>query len=292
MIFLNNFRMNGMFRPPNLFGMRTPVRNYHQTAAQTSSDCIRETNDAVDHSSHPCTQQTEGYPSSCNCQNSGDCQNSYDCQNSCDCQTSCDGMPVPMEVRGIQGPMGPRGKPGPPGCPGERGEQGPQGVTGPQGPQGATGPMGPRGEPGARGPAGPPGYPQNSIFASFSGQELMIPERARLPLKIEIPDITMNISLSDDYSIALTPGYYSMSYYISAVMKRHCFIKLTPILNKQKQTLYTAYAEASNRKEMLVISRSFIIEIPDSSVLLFAWHSSAGAVRINMDLSIEKLCRQ
>lgn len=188
--------------------------------------------------------------------------------------------------------MGPRGESGPPGCPGERGETGPQGVTGPQGPQGATGPMGPRGEPGPRGPAGPPGYPQNSIFASFADKELIIPERASIPLKMEIPDITQNISLCDSSSIALTPGYYIISYYISTMMRRPGFIKLTPIFNDCKQTMYTAYAEAVKRKEMLVIARYFIIEIPTGSRLFFAWHSSAGVSKINMNLSIVKLYRQ
>lgn len=193
---------------------------------------------------------------------------------------------------GPMGPQGPRGEPGPPGCPGERGETGPQGVTGPQGPQGATGPQGPRGEPGARGPAGPPGYPQNSIFASFLGRELILPESASLPLKIEIPDSTQNISLCDPYSVGLTPGYYAVSYYISAVMKRHGFIKITPVFNDCRQTAYASYAEAARRKEMVVLSRYFIIEIPAASALFFAWHSSEGASRINMNLSIEKLCRQ
>jgi BclB C-terminal domain-containing protein len=66
--------------------------------------------------------------------------------------------------------------------------------------------MGPRGEPGPRGPAGPPGYPQNSIFASFSGKELIMPESASLPLKIQIPDITQNISLFAGTLISLTPA--------------------------------------------------------------------------------------
>ena len=260
-----------------------------------------------DDSRNPCADLSGGSHPACTCPSGGNLNScvcpSCDSHHSCACPfcdnhtacaypSSCNCVPVPAEIRGLQGPMGPRGKPGPAGCPGERGEQGPQGVTGPQGPQGVTGPQGPRGEKGIRGPVGPAGYPQNSIFACFCGQELVIPERSRLPLKIEIPDITMNITLYDNYSIALTPGYYSINYYISAVMKRHCFIKLTPVLNKQKQTLYTAYAEASNRKGMLVISRSFIIEIPDSSTMSFAWHSSADACKIQMDLSLEKLCRQ
>ncbi len=267
---MNNMNNNWMINPPNLFGMRTANRNYNQNAVQPSSDFICETNtDIPEHSQYTDSIQPEEY---------------YD--SSCYCEYGT------MGSGEMQGPMGPRGEPGPPGCPGDRGETGPQGVTGPQGPQGATGPMGPRGEPGARGPVGPPGYPQNSIFATFSGQELIMPESARLPLKMEIPDITQNISLCNNCSVVLTPGYYAVSYYISTVMRRHGFIKLTPIFNDCKQTVYSAYAEAVKRKEMLVISRYFIIDIPAGSTMQFAWHSSEGASRINMNLSIEKLCRQ
>ena len=253
---MNNFDMNWMFHLPNLFGMGGFNRNCNQNAAQPCADFQYEENMAASNPDSLCQ---------------------------CGSEKGAEVMP---------GPMGPRGEPGPPGCPGERGETGPQGVTGPQGPQGATGPMGPRGEPGERGPAGPPGYPQNSIFASFLSQELVMPEIASLPLKVEIPDITQNISLCDKNTIALSPGYYAISYYIATEMKKHGFIKLTPILNDDRQTIYTAYAEAANRKEMLVIARYFIIEIPVRSTLFFAWRSSACDSQINMNLSIEKLCRQ
>lgn len=280
---MNNFNMNWMFNPPNLFGMRTPNRNYNQNAAQSSNHPIYETNKAVSDS----FQYTDV----------GETK-AYDTSTSCGCEsgeTKSEKIAGPSEAScayGEPGPMGPRGEPGPPGCPGERGETGPQGVTGPQGPQGVTGPMGPKGEPGARGPAGPPGYPQNSIFASFSGQELIMPERAGLPLNIAIPDITQNISLCSDCSVALIPGYYVISYYISTIAKKRGFIKITPIVNDREQTIYTAYAEAVMRKELLVLSRYFIIEIPTESTLFFAWHSSADISPINMNLSIEKLCRQ
>ncbi len=278
---VNNFNMNWMFNPPNLFGMRTPNRNCCQNMAQPSCDCIYENNTApTDYSPQAEPAQSEEYASSCYCESeTADTEEAQE-------------PPCVYCERGEPGPMGPRGESGPPGCPGERGETGPQGVTGPQGPQGATGPMGPRGEPGPRGPAGPPGYPQNSIFASFADKELIIPERASIPLKMEIPDITQNISLCDSSSIALTPGYYIISYYISTMMRRPGFIKLTPIFNDCKQTMYTAYAEAVKRKEMLVIARYFIIEIPTGSRLFFTWHSSAGVSKINMNLSIVKLYRQ
>lgn len=194
--------------------------------------------------------------------------------------------------RGEPGPQGPRGEPGPPGCPGERGEPGPQGVTGPQGPQGATGPMGPQGEPGARGPAGPPGYPQNSVFASFLGYELVMPESARLPLKVDIPDTTGNISPCNNCAVMLTPGCYTVCYYISAIMKKRGFVKLTPVFNDCEQAVYTVSAEAVRRRETLVLTRYFIIEVSVLSPLFFTWYSSAGTSRINMNLCIQKLCRQ
>ncbi len=278
---MNNFNMNWMFNPPNLFGTRVPNRNYNQNAAPNSNSFLCETNTAASDSSCG-TDEVK----------------SKDCDASCYCESGTresQKMSEPFEAAcgyGEPGPMGPRGEPGPPGCPGERGETGPQGVTGPQGPQGATGPMGPKGEPGARGPAGPPGYPQNRIFASFLGQELFMPECASLPLNIAIPDITQNISLCGDCSVALIPGCYAISYYIATVVKRRGFIKLIPVVNHCEQTVYTTCAEAAKRKEMIVLSRYFILEIPVASTLFFAWHSSVGVSAVNMNLSIEKLCRQ
>ncbi|MCI8719115.1 MAG: collagen-like protein [Lachnospiraceae bacterium] len=316
-----------MFNRSNLFVMgRNFNRNYNQNTARSSSNYVSEANAVVSNpSQHTNTKESEKCDSSCCCEvrptetikkpELSGCPVKYEelgpqksrvessspaCSVKCKepCLQGPKGEPGPPGCPGERGEPGPpgcpgeRGEPGPPGCPGERGETGPQGVTGPQGSQGATGPQGPRGETGARGPAGPPGYPQNSIFASFLGQELILPENANLPLKIDISDITQNISLCNDYSILLTPGCYAVYYYISTVMKRHGFIKLTPIFNDCVQTVYTVYAEAEKRKEMLVISRYFIIEIPSTSTLFFAWDSSASTSKINMNLSIEKLGRQ
>lgn len=277
---MNNYNANWMFNPPNFFGMKntpnrnTPNRNTYQNTSQPSQNCKAETNataaDPSRHTNHspcPCEagpQGPRGEPG----------------------PPGCPGEP------GEQGPMGPRGEPGPPGCPGERGEQGPQGVTGPQGPQGATGPMGPKGDQGARGPAGPPGYPQNNIFASFSGHELILSESARLPLEMDIPDTTKSISPCNHSSIMLNPGYYAIYYYISANVKRHGFINLTPILNGCEQTVYAGYAEAAKRRETLSVSRYFIIEAVGDTTLSFKWRSLECESTVNMNVTIEKLCRQ
>ena len=277
---LNNFDADWKFNPPNLFGTRNSDRNRNQNTARPSPDCADETNTVIsDDFQYKSNEEPEEYNPSCYCE-AGMMESGR--------------MPGPPGIfceRGETGPMGPRGEPGPPGCPGERGETGPQGVTGPQGPQGATGPMGPRGEPGVRGPAGPPGYPQNSIFATFSGQDLIIPESAGFPLKTEIPDISGNISLCNHCSLDLAPGYYAISYYISAVIKRHGFIKFTPVVNNCKQAGYGACVKASKQKQMPVIWRYFIMEVPVRSTLFFSWLSTAGPARADMYLTIEKLYR-
>lgn len=153
------------------------------------------------------------------------------------------------------------------------------------------GPMGPRGDPGPRGSAGPPGYPQNSVFASFMEQKLFIPENANLPLKVNIPDTTGNISPYDNYSVILNPGYYAIYYYISTVMETPGFIKLTPVFNDSMQTVFTGYAESRDCWEILEISRYFIIEIYRASPLFFAWNSSANISEININLIVQKLSR-
>lgn len=281
---MNNFNPNWMFNPPNLFGGRKDFnRNDNQNIVQPSFNCVSNTNrNMSDPSWYTNIKESGEYASSCYCEpRSGELEKER-CSIKCK-ESGSQGYPG---ERGEMGPQGPRGEPGPQGCPGERGEMGPQGVTGPQGPQGVTGPQGPRGEP------GPSCYLQNRIFASFLEQDLVLPENTHLPLKVDILDITQNISLCDDYSIVLTPGYYAICYYISTVVKKHGFIKLTPIFNDCMRSVYAAYAEAGKRKEILVISRYFIVKVPSASTLFFAWDSSTGVSKINMNLSIEKLNRQ
>ena len=299
---MNNFNANWMFNPPNLFGMgRNFNRNCRQNTPPPSANSTTETDTAI-----PAPSENTTAAESEECNPTPDYEPEPLETEEIACPQSCPGNILeqdsqkqgflpgsqgPKGERGEIGPQGPRGIPGPQGCPGERGEIGPQGVTGPQGPQGATGPQGPRGEQGARGPAGPPGYPQTSSFASFLGQGLFLPEDASLPLKTEIADCTQNISLCNEYTVSLSPGYYAICYYISTVMKRRGFIKLTPIFNDCTQEAYASYARSSKQNETLALTRYFIVKIPDTSSLFFAWESSGGSSNINMNLSIEKLGR-
>lgn len=245
---MNNYNLNGIFFPQNLFGMRrTPNRNYYQNTSQTSPNSKPVENNAVPDSA-PDTNAVEPEAEKPKAENFQDSEIFSD------------------ELRNMEA-----SRPTPCFC--------------------EPGPMEPRGEPGAREPAGPPGYPQNSVFASFGDQELLLPGSANLPLKMDIPDTTENISPCGSHTVILNPGHYAIYYYISTKMKTSGFIKLTPVFNDCMQSEYAGYAESKKRKELLEISRYFMVEIHSVSPLLFVWHSSSDTSIINMNLCIQKLCR-
>ncbi len=279
---MNYFNTNRMFRPPDLFcAGRNNYRNCNQSINQNQNQNQNQ-------------NYNQNYNENCSQNNDQGC--GQNCSNNA-CQDDIPKDPCAAQQQicdtccCMHGLKGPRGEPGPAGCPGECGMPGPQGVTGPQGPQGVTGPQGPRGEPGACGPQGPPGYAQNSVAASFLCQGMTMPKRGRLPLKMDIPDITQNISPGRNRSVTLTRGYYVIYYYISTIAKKTGYIKLTPNINEYGQPVYAAHAQAARKNEILVISRYFMIEAADASTLFFEWDSSIDDVRINMNLIIEKLNR-
>lgn len=192
---------------------------------------------------------------------------------------------------GPKGDTGERGEKGPAGCKGERGDMGPQGITGLQGPQGVTGPQGPRGEAGLRGPVGPPGYSHNSVFAAFSDNGFSLPERANLPLSPIITDITENILSCTDDSITLMPGYYTIYYYISAVVRTPGSVKIMPVFNSTPLRCYMGSAFTDCSADSAVVSREFILETPVSARLFFAWRCKGTADYISSNINILKLCR-
>lgn len=273
-----------MRRPPNRNGNQN--QNVSQPAQYTKENPnagMSEKNQRADKA------DPENCDASCNC--GSELGNPSREQNTFCCPDECRNFKSQEPERGT-GSCGCQcrcGEHEPCGCRGEKGE------PGPQGPKGETGPCGCRGEkgePGPQGPMGPPGYPQNSIFASFLEREVLVPEISNLPLEIDIPDITEHISLCNNYSVKLASGYYGIYYYISAEMKKHGFMKLTPVINDCAQNVYAGYAEAAKRKEWLELSRYFMIEVKSASTLFFIWHSSECESRINMNLCIEKLFRQ
>lgn len=97
---MNNYNRNWIFSPPNLFGMRTPNRNFCQNAAQPSSNGIYQNNTvSTDHPQHTSTAESEEHASSCYCESGTMAAGEF-----------AEPFGVPFEWE-EPGPMGPRGNP-------------------------------------------------------------------------------------------------------------------------------------------------------------------------------------
>lgn len=207
------------------------------------------------------------------------------------CRKQCEPPCCRQGPPGETGATGARGEQGSAGCKGERGEMGPQGVTGPQGLQGATGPQGPQGEQGIRGAIGPPGCSQNSIFAVFEEHKIFMPEKAYLPLKPVILDLSENITPCTGHSVTLNQGYYAVYYYASVRLKKPGSTKIMPVINNSLLRCYMGCADTNGHNENAVISREFIVEIPACTQLSFIWKCEEITDSISFNINILKLYR-
>src|SRR5699024_2870313 len=135
---------------------------------------------------------------------------------------------------GETGPTGPAGETGPTGPAGETGPTGPAGETGPTGPAGETGPTGPAGETGqtgAGGPTGPTGTVPDQSFASFITVQYPLTRNTLIDLFPDITDSTGAITALDTQRIGLQPGYYLISYKVSALFRTPNYMQITPFYN-------------------------------------------------------------
>ena len=206
----------------------------------------------------------------------------------------------PAGVPGITGPTGATGPTGPAGVPGTTGEAGtpgPAGPTGPAGEMGATGPTGPTGpagDPGAvgaTGPTGPTGEIPDDIFASFFNLLYPLTSGTLLALYPDITDPTGHITSPAPERIVLQPGYYLVTYKVSAVFRTANYMQITPAYNGGPRLEYGIYFATSVDGSSAVGSASFIIRAPAQTELTLTYSGSANAIDGQINLTILKLRR-
>lgn len=186
------------------------------------------------------------------------------------------------------GPQGPQGEPGPQGPQGEPGPQGPQGEPGPQGPQGEPGPQGPQGEPG---PQGPQGEPAKDVFASFVTFEIQFVNGQPIPLGTGTADTTGNITLADSTQIVLSPGYYFISYSVSAILDSAGYMQITPSYNGSPHLEYGIYFKTNVAASSAYGSNAIIIYVPSQTNFTLTYNSSVESRSGAATIAIIKLNR-
>ena len=211
-----------------------------------------------------------------------------------------EGPQGPAGEQGPEGPQGPAGAQGPEGPQGPAGEQGPegpqgpagaQGPEGPQGPTGATGPQGPTGATGPEGPQGPAGTAPEQSFASFINTQYPLTQNSLIDVFPDVTDSTGNIVQTDLQHISLAPGYYLVSYKVSAIFPSPNYMQVTPSYNGTSHLETGIYFATSTNGSSAAGSAFFIIRAPAATVFSLNYSGSSDARDGEINLTFLKLNR-
>lgn len=204
---------------------------------------------------------------------------------------------------GATGPTGPAGVTGPTGAAGPAGERGPAGPTGPTGFPGATGPTGPAGIPGptgatgipgATGPTGATGMPGTAPedhFASFATYAGLFTNGELIPFGTSAADPGGQIVLTDPTHITLEPGYYLISYHVSAILRTAGYMQVTPYYGGSSHIEYGIYFKSGTDGSSACGSNSIIIETTEATRFSLTFNSNAQAIEGAATLAVLKLNR-
>lgn len=154
---------------------------------------------------------------------------------------------------------------------------------------GPPGPQGPQGEPG---PQGPQGEPAEDCFASFFMFERRFENGRFIPLLPGTEDPTGNIVLADETRIELTPGYYCISFSVSAILEEAGYMQVTPAYNGTSNLLYGVYFKTGAALSSAYGSNSIIIHVPQPTSFGLAYNSNVADRSGAATVSVIKLTRK
>ena len=201
------------------------------------------------------------------------------------------GLPGVPGATGPTGPAGIQGIPGPTGPTGPAGPTGPTGPAGASGPAGAIGPTGPGGSIGPTGPTGPAGETRDDVFASFFNYQYPLTQGAQILLLQAVEDPTGNITQTAPTLIGLQPGYYLVSYKVSALFRQANYLQVTPFYNGIPHLEYGVYFALSGDGGTACGSGHLILEAPAATTFSLTYSGSANATEGEINLTFLKLNR-
>lgn len=205
--------------------------------------------------------------------------------------TGATGNTGPTGPTGIQGIAGATGATGPQGNTGPTGPTGATGAMGNTGPTGATGPQGNTGPTGVTGATGANGEPSLNAFASFAAFQLPLVQSTQILLFPDVTDDTGNITQSSETTITLQPGYYLVSYKVSAVFRTANYMQVTPFYNGTAHLEYGIYFATTTNGSSATGSAHFIIYAPTETQFSLTYSGSADAQDGEVNLTFLKLNR-
>ena len=167
---------------------------------------------------------------------------------------------------------------------------GPTGPTGPTGPQGVPGPTGPTGAAGIEGPTGPAGAQPDDSFASFFNYQYPLTQGSPIELFQAVADPTGSISQASPQLITLAPGYYLVSYKVSAIFRGPNYMQITPSYNGVPHLETGIYfAVSAPDGGSAAGSGLLIVDTPTGTEFSLTYSGSADATDGEVNLTILRL---
>lgn len=217
----------------------------------------------------------------------------------------------------------------PQGITGPIGRTGATGIQGPAGPIGATGPTGPTGMTGISGatgaiptvtigmtttiapdlpanvtstptpqgveldfeiPRGATGSTPEQSFASYYSFQEAYPSGSFMNMIPIVMDTTGQIIQRNPTTLSLMPGYYLISYHVSAILLAAGYLQITPSYNN-KAHLETGIYVKTSAAQSAYGSNSIIIEVLTATNFTLNYSSNVNSNEVALTLTLLKLNR-
>lgn len=236
-------------------------------------------------------------------------------------------MPGPTGATGVTGATGAAGAMGVTGVTGPTGATGTTGATGVAGPTGMPGPTGATGVTGATGPlpvvavgttiTGEPGTPAkveafeipqgvrldftvprgadgmvpDEVFASFVNYMARFENTDLIQFSTAVSDPTGQISQPDYSHISLEPGFYFISYHVSALLNDASFMQISPYYSGAAHLEYGIYFMTGTAKTSAAGAKAFIINVPAATRFSLTFNSGTVGTEGEVVITVIKLRR-
>ena len=144
---------------------------------------------------------------------------------------------------------------------------------------------------GPQGPQGPAGEVPDDVFASFSAIHSQYTPGSLISMYPDITDPTGHIVSTDPQHISLEPGYYLVSYKVSALMKNAGYIQVTPSYNGSARLDTGIYDATTADGSSLGGSAFMIIKVTSPTVFTLTYSGSSSVNDGHVNITCLKLNR-
>ncbi len=141
------------------------------------------------------------------------------------------------------------------------------------------------------GPTGATGTVPDDVFAAFATFAIPFTNATQIPMGTVTADPTGQIVLTDNTRITLAPGYYLISYHVSALVATPGYIQITPYYNNASHIEYGIYFKTGTNSTSAYGSNSIIIEVPAETRFSLTYNSNVTSSEGTATVTVLKLNR-